>query len=89
MKHEKFNPPLYLKATTVQTVLASAGIRALGKNPMATAAREKIIATTDGVRLLGYMSRQQRPHNKGLVILLHGWEGSSSSTYIQTTGRFF
>jgi hypothetical protein len=34
------------------------------------------------------MSRQPRPHSKGLAILLHGWEGSSSSTYIRTTGRF-
>jgi predicted alpha/beta-fold hydrolase len=34
------------------------------------------------------MSRQPKPQNQGLVILLHGWEGSSHSTYIRTTGRF-
>ena len=69
-------------------MLASAGLRAWGKNPMVDAARETILTTAEGVRLLGYMSRQPRPRNRGLVILLHGWEGSSESTYILTTGRF-
>ncbi len=82
------NPPFLLRPAGVQTILASAGLRAWGKNPMLNAARETILTTADGVRLLGYMSRQPRTHNKGLVILLHGWEGSSDSTYIRTTGRF-
>ena len=82
------NPPFFLKPAGIQTVLASAGLRALGKNPMVDAAREVILTTNEGVRLLGYVSRQHRPHHKGLVILLHGWEGSSSSTYIRTTGSF-
>jgi hypothetical protein len=82
------NPPLWLKPAGVQTALASAGLRAWGKNPMLDAAREMILTCADGVRLLGYMSRQPRSRGKGLVILLHGWEGSSESTYIRTTGRF-
>ena len=83
-----FTPPFYLKPTAIQTVLASAGLRAWGNNPMLAAARETIVSTAQGIRLLGYMSRQRRPCGKGLVILLHGWEGSSASTYIRTTGRF-
>ena len=83
-----FNPPWFLKSAAVQTVFASAGIRAMGPNPMLDVARQTIIKTDGGVRLLGYMSRQARPHHKGLVILLHGWEGSARSTYIRTTGRF-
>jgi len=83
-----FNPPFLLKPAGVQTALASAGMRAWGKNSMIDAAREIILTTVDGVRLLGSMSRQSQPHNKGLVVLLHGWEGSSESTYIRTTGRF-
>ncbi|WP_372682980.1 YheT family hydrolase [Desulfosarcina sp.] len=55
---------------------------------MVDAAREAILTTAEGVRLSGFMSRQPRHHNKGLAILLHGWEGSSDSTYIRTTGRF-
>ena len=83
-----FSPPFYLKPAGIQTVLASAGLRAWGKNPMVDAAQEMILTTGEGVRLLGYVSRQPRPHPNGLVILLHGWEGSSNSTYIRTTGRF-
>ena len=82
------HPPFWLKPAGVQTALASAGIRAWGKNPMVDDARETILTTVEGVRLSGSMSRQPRPHSKGLVILLHGWEGSSNSTYIRTTGRF-
>jgi len=88
MESDILNPPFWLKPAGIQTTLASAGMRAWGKNPMVDAARETILTTADGVRLLGRMSRQPRPHNKGLVILLHGWEGSSESTYIRTTGRF-
>jgi predicted alpha/beta-fold hydrolase len=82
------NPPWPLKSAAVQTVLASAGLRAWGNNPMQDTAREIVLTTREGVRLLGVVSRQPRPHRKGLVILLHGWEGSSESTYIRTTGRF-
>lgn len=88
MKSPALNPPFFLKPAGVQTALASAGLRAWGKNPMVGVARKTILTTAKGVRLLGYMSRQPVPHRKGLVILLHGWEGSSESTYIRTTGRF-
>lgn len=88
MESKRLNPPSFLKPAGVQTILASAGLRAWGKNPMVEAARKTILTTADGVRLLGYMSRQPRPRGKGLVVLLHGWEGSSHSTYIRTTGRF-
>ena len=84
----RFNPPFFLRPAGVQTTLASSGLRALGKNFMVDLAREAILTTVEGVRLLGYMSRQPKPHSKGLVILLHGWEGSSNSTYVRTTGRF-
>ncbi|MDL2269504.1 alpha/beta fold hydrolase [Desulfosarcina sp. OttesenSCG-928-G17] len=83
-----FDPPFFLKPAGLQTLLASAGIRATGPNPMAAAAQPKILTTTKGIRLMGLMSRQPRPHQKGLVILLHGWEGSTDSTYIRVTGRF-
>ncbi|HSO20071.1 MAG TPA: alpha/beta fold hydrolase, partial [Desulfosarcina sp.] len=55
---------------------------------MLDAAREVVLTTAEGVRLLGYESRHVPPSSRGLAILLHGWEGSSSSTYIRTTGRF-
>lgn len=88
MTIDRLDPPFWLKPAGVQTVLASAGFRAWGKNPMLDAARKILLTTGEGVRLLGYMSRQPSPHDRGLVILIHGWEGSSESTYIRTTGRF-
>ena len=60
----------------------------LGQKSHGRHRRETILTTVEGIRLLGFMSRQPRTHHKGLVILLHGWEGSSESTYIRTTGRF-
>jgi len=82
-----FRPPLFLKNAHVQTVLASSRLRTLGPNPMRQIAREKIIETAGGVKLLGYHSVQNNRRAKGLVILLHGWEGSVDSTYLLRCGR--
>jgi hypothetical protein len=38
---------------------------------------------------LGYHSRQPVRSPRGLIILIHGWEGSSDSTYVLSTGRYF
>ena len=84
---EPFKPPFYLKNPHLQTFLARSGLRALGRNDMVSAARLMILETTGGVRLLGAFSPQQRRPAKGLVILIHGWEGSAGSTYMRTTGR--
>ena len=40
-----------------------------------------------GVRLLGFYNRHKERHTRGLVILFHGWEGSSDSNYILSTGN--
>ena len=83
-----FIPPRWLRGMYIQTILASSRLRALGKNPMLDVSREVILETGDGVRLQGFFSPQVHQAAKGLVILLHGWEGSSSSTYILHTGRY-
>ena len=82
-----FQPSWYLRNGHVQTILASSPFRAWGKNPMCDAAREMIIKTPEGVRLQGYYSCQKSKMAGGLVILLHGWEGSVDSTYITCTGK--
>jgi len=82
-----FTPSVCLRNAYAQTFLASAKFRAWGKNDMASTEKSIIIHTTDGVRLLGYHSRHFPVSGKGLVVLLHGWEGSSDSTYILTSGR--
>jgi predicted alpha/beta-fold hydrolase len=82
-----FNPPWYLRSGQIQTFLASAPLRAWGKNPVRDAAEEITIKTPAGIRLQGYHSPQDSAQTRGLVILLHGWEGSADSTYIACTGR--
>lgn len=88
-ENDTFIPPRHLRGRYTQTVLASARIRTLGRNPMRDAARELIIDAGDGVRLQGFYSPRAGGSRAGLVILLHGWEGSAESTYILHAGRFF
>ena len=83
-----FKPALLFRNAHVQTILASVKFRALGANPMVAAAEEMVL-DIGGVRLLGSFSPQNRRSPRGLVILLHGWEGSMNSTYILQTGRYF
>lgn len=82
-----FQPAPYLRNAHVQTILASSRVRALGKNPMVDASQKRILDAGDGVRLLGFHSPHPGRQAKGLVILLHGWEGSVDSTYMLRTGR--
>ena len=84
---DAFRPAPYLRNGNVQTILASGPFRAWGKKPMCDVAQEVILETGEGVRLLGYYSRRQSNQTKGVVILLHGWEGSADSTYITRTGN--
>jgi len=85
--NDSFQPPWYLRSGQIQTILASIPLRAWGKNPAREAAKEIIIKTPQGVRLQGYHSPQNSADTRGLVILLHGWEGSAESTYIACTGK--
>ena len=88
MGSETFSPPFYLKSTIAQTMLASSGIRKRGKNPMLDVAQVVILNPIGDVRLQGYYSKQLNEQTKGVVVLLHGWEGSVNSAYILSTGKF-
>lgn len=85
---EAFIPPFYLRSTFAQTLLSSSRIRIWGENPMLNASREVILNPIDDIRLQGFYSPQLEGQAKGLVMLLHGWEGSVDSTYILGTGKF-
>jgi hypothetical protein len=84
---DSFQPPFLLKNAHVQTFLGSSKLRALAPNIMREVAREEIIKTSEGIKLVGYHSIQNGRHAKGLAILLHGWEGSSDSTYVLRCAR--
>jgi predicted alpha/beta-fold hydrolase len=87
MNFEPFHPPFYLSNTYTQTFLASLKIRRLGSNPLLRFEKQTILETRMGTKLLGYFTPAAISRPKGLVILLHGWEGSSHSTYILQCGK--
>ena len=84
---DSFQPPLFLKNPHVQTILASSKLRTIGPNRMCAVARKEIIETPEGTKLLGFHSFHADRPAKGLVILLHGWEGSADSTYLMRCAR--
>ncbi|MFZ2237681.1 MAG: alpha/beta fold hydrolase [Dokdonella sp.] len=75
----------------MQSVLASSGVRRLlfrrQRTNLSRGAAEHILDCGDGVRLQGFHTAQDSlPESRGLIVLLHGWEGSADSTYILQTG---
>ncbi|MBS0194531.1 MAG: alpha/beta fold hydrolase [Proteobacteria bacterium] len=84
----RFAPPVWLRNRHLQSVLSSsgwrrrAGVRTLQRLQVRTT--EYLLDAGDGVRLQGFHSTLQRTP-RGLVLLLHGWEGSSESGYLLHT----
>lgn len=86
-----FAPPRWLANAHLQSVLASSGLRRLAQRrarvALERASEEHLLDCGDGVRLQGFLARQHvRERAAGLVVLLHGWEGSTRSSYIIATG---
>lgn len=86
-----FNPRWPLKNGFLQTALSSSRLRVPRHLAVCAAAREVIFECNQGVRLLGFHSLCPATPSarapKGLAILLHGWEGSSESTYLLRTAQ--
>ena len=87
-----FSPSSWLKNPHLQSVLASSGLRgfqARRRFPgMQGAETELILDCGDGVRLTGLLAQHTDPARpaRGLVVLIHGWEGSVYSSYLVSTG---
>jgi predicted alpha/beta-fold hydrolase len=91
MNGADFKPPRLLRNPHVQSVLASSGVRRFVSmrrgGEVESRAVEHILDCGDGVRLQGFHTSQDaRPEARGLVVLLHGWEGSARSNYVLATG---
>lgn len=91
MNASDYQPPRLLRNPHVQSVLASSGVRRVlfrrRLSLLEHGAREHVLDCGDGVRLLGLHTPQQtRARSRGLVVLLHGWEGSAQSSYLLHTG---
>lgn len=84
-----FRPDFPLRNGHLQTILASLRFRAWGENPLRARSETLLVDAGRDIRLLGVRTAQPADRSRGLVILLHGWEGSSDSTYMMTTGRYF
>jgi hypothetical protein len=82
-----FKPSAFIRNRHLQSILASSRLRNLGKNSLLSKSQELIITTSGGARLLSFLSSQANP--KGLIIMMHGWEGSSSSAYVVAAGKYF
>lgn len=87
-----FSPGRGMTNAHIQSILTSSPLRKaiVGRrsSSLRSLAQEEIIQTPEGVRLQGFRSphlgtdadAQAAP--RGLVIMLHGWEGSSDSNYL-------
>ena len=89
MIEDRFNPGPLLRNPHLQTIIASTGPRKLlvrRKARQLLADKEThTIACSDGVRLQGELSA--RPgNNKGVVFMIHGWEGCVDSLYLLSAG---
>jgi predicted alpha/beta-fold hydrolase len=91
MNAADYRPSRLLRNPHVQSVLASSGVRRLlfrrRRLALEHGATEHLLDCGDGVRLLGYHTAQRAIDKpRGLVVLLHGWEGSVQSSYLLHTG---
>jgi predicted alpha/beta-fold hydrolase len=84
-----FRPPPGLGNRHLQSVMTQAPWRRrrvfAGARELLGGAEERVLDCGDGVRLQGFLSSRAESE-RGLVILLHGWEGSAHSSYILSAG---
>ena len=89
MDSASFSPPFLLRNPHLQTVLSSNKLRLINRLSAVKFGQNIILEAGKGVRLTGVLSSPQQAA-KGMVILLHGWEGSANSTYcIRTAEALF
>ncbi|HSW14564.1 MAG TPA: alpha/beta fold hydrolase [Solimonas sp.] len=83
----EFRPSALIRHAQVQSILATKSPRRRlwlrRGNQMEAVATRHELDCGDGVRLLGFHSRQPAATpSRGLALLIHGWEGSQDSVYL-------
>lgn len=92
MSAQAFQPPAWLRNAHIQSVLASSGLRgrfARGRFPQfSSQAQPHLLDCGSGVRLQGFHSEPVNHDgpSRGLVVLIHGWEGCAESSYMLAIG---
>ncbi len=81
-----FHPPRLIRGPHAQSLLASSPLRGLALRDalrhIEASARAVTVAAGGGVRLSGFLNLGAVAAPRGLVVLLHGWEGSARSLYL-------
>ncbi|WP_242112797.1 YheT family hydrolase [Luteimonas aquatica] len=84
-----YRPPLWLRNSHVQSLLGGSPFRrARGARLLArlgALTQEYLVDGGEGVRLHGLYSTLPDLLPRGLALLLHGWEGSTESSYMRLT----
>lgn len=83
----EFRPHRLIRHPQVQSILATKSPRKRlwrrRGSPMEQVATRHVLDAGDGVRLMGWHSRQPAGRDaRALVVLIHGWEGSHDSVYL-------
>ncbi|MEZ5484533.1 MAG: alpha/beta fold hydrolase [Lysobacteraceae bacterium] len=86
-----YRAPRWLRNPHLQSVLASSRLRRITGGRRARSieadAFAHVLDCGDDVRLLGRFNAQSAlPESRGLIVLFHGWEGSTASSYLLRTG---
>jgi predicted alpha/beta-fold hydrolase len=83
-----FDPPFGLGHRHIQSMLGGSPLRRMIVRRHAAdfvkRSGAKLLALDGGVRLLGLYTEHTQP--KGLVVMLHGWEGCADSNYMLSVG---
>ncbi|MFT7525096.1 MAG: putative alpha/beta-fold hydrolase [Arenicella sp.] len=81
-----FSPPIGLRNPHVQTIFSSVGPRRMrvrsGFAKHLSAEQPMILNCHDGIRLAGVFNQAGESPASQLAIMIHGWEGSSGSSYM-------
>ena len=90
--NKEFQPHWLLRNAHLQSLITGLGVRRalirMRPNPMLAASREYLLECGEGVRLQGFYTPQPDGTTpRGLVWMLHGWEGNAESTYMLSMGR--
>ena len=85
-----FRPPLGLAGTHTQSLLASVKLRNALRagHPAVVGAQRHELTARDGTRLVGWRSAQPGSA-RGLIVLIHGWEGCHDSIYLREAACSF
>lgn len=85
-----FSPPLLLRNGHTQSILNSTGPRrwllARDGYALAAQAETRLLDCGNGIRLIGAYNKSPESTDS-MVVLLHGWEGCYTSTYILSATR--